>query len=215
MKARLPSMLQSRLHPLLLAFALLLEGCISPQSEVELYYPRRGEQKQITLPVLAPSSGQRPSLHVIGFEDVRPWSRVGESRSDWGFHTNVIEPSNSVNQWLRDGLTLALAQEGYGLVARETAGVTIEGKLRELFSAERFSYEALLRLLVVARCGCHGKILISKELTFTTLLDGQAQSGHAESLAIVLEQAAIQIAQELKFLRTSSVHRRAPLSAQD
>lgn len=190
-----------------LAILLGLVGCINPRTQVELYYPSRLAQHKLYLPLQVPSEGQRPSLEVAPVEDLRPWSRVGGIRSDWDFHVRVIEASNSVPEWFQSGLAQGLEQQGYPPRGQEPARVSVECKLRELFVAKRFFYEAQLKVFLVARCTCHQKVLVSKEIEQAFSLEDQPEASHAEALAGLLVHATERIANELAHLRNSDLHR--------
>jgi len=195
---------------LLCLLPLSSSGCINPRTQVELYYPARLPQHKLYLPLQPPSQGQRPSLQVAPVEDLRPWPRIGGTRSDWEFHVRIIEASNSVPEWFQSGLAHGLEKQGFPPGVLEPARVSVECKLRELFVAKRFFYEARLRMLLIARCTCHQKVLISKEFEQAYSLEAKPESSHAEALASLLMHATERVANELAYLRNADLHRTPP-----
>ncbi len=193
-----------RMQVLSVLFMLGVQAC-SSAPPVELYYPAH-EPKKIDLPLPAPLNGQRPALHVANFVDERPWTRIGNTRTAWGFHTGVIEASTPVHRWFEESLASAMAKKGFQVGSAEQAQVYIEGKLREAFVAKRFFYEGKIKWLFIARCSCHDKILISKELEAQASLEGDREDAFAECMALLVDNAAERMADELEPIRLGHLH---------
>lgn len=204
-------MRRNALTPRLLCLGLFgllgLAACTNPRSSVELYYPPKTPAHKIGVNLSHLGSDLRPSVHVLPFEDVRSFRRVGEYRTDWGFHAKLINPSNSVGEWFRAGLSRAIEDMGFELVSADAAQITLGGKLREAFVSKRFFYDTRLDLHLVVRCGCHGKILVSRELKLESSLKAEENEEYAEALAEILEHTGEAIALELEHLRMGTLHR--------
>jgi hypothetical protein len=190
---------------LVLCLGIGLVGCVNPHTEVELYLSRRSPAKNFELPIPLAYREARPVLRVMPILDLRPWPRIGEIRSGLGFHVNVIESSTPPAEWLSLGLAHTLNQMGYEVPAEGPANVLLEGKLRKLFVSKRFSYEAELSMLIIARCSCHRKILVTKEFEQVAILDGEYENGFPEALAILLEQTGEFIAHQLSPIGSESL----------
>jgi hypothetical protein len=181
-------------------------GCINPHTEIDLYFPRRSEAENFEKAIAPPLREARPVLRVMPIEDLRRWPRIGEVRSGLGFHVNVIESSEPPADWLTEGLSYTLNEMGYETSDELPFNILLEGKLRKLFVSKRFSYEAELSMLIVARCSCHRKILVTREFEQVAILDGEDENGFAEALAYLLEQTGEFIASQLSPIWSESLH---------
>ena len=189
-----------RLLTFVASLSVALASCTGTPETIELHYPPHTEAHDE-----APRPEGAPDVYVqIGsIVDARRGTRVGENRTDLGFHTDVIEASNSVGTWVETGLAMEFERAGFEVVdvldgvPDDARPLIVEGRLQRAYAARRFYEEARLELHAFVRCACHRKILLSRLYQAEVSVNEDSEvSGHAEALGRALQRAAHELAHD-------------------
>jgi len=179
----------------IVALALVPSAACSSTRTAELYYPPRDTASSRPIPAAFVRPGA-PAFVVDDFEDRRRWQEIGGVRTRLRGRQHVrLLSDQPIEDWVRDGVAAEFQRAGLEAVVDGEPGADalhLSGRVHEAYSERRHYYEGTVLITGIARCGCHGKILLSRKYLGTTTLplDVEAQDPHAEVLSRALQRAA-------------------------
>ena len=190
--------------PLALA-PLALLACGPHTRTADLYYPPRDEADVRPIPAaFVPEDA--PTIVVQDFEDRRRWLEIGDRRTaQRGRHTTRVLSEVPVEEWVRDGVTAELERAGLETVPEALAlpeMLYLSGRVHAAFVSRRFYYEGTVRITGIVRCGCHGKILLSRKFVGETSLptDVVTDDPYSETLSRALRRVGQLLAADVAAL---------------
>lgn len=185
--------------PLTLGLILAASGCAFGNRHPSLHYPPANEpQGPLAVLAFAPDA---PAV-AVAVTDMRQGSHsvVGEIRNGLGMHTADIEVQEDAVGWVKKALERELTAEGFRVVPAEGAPGLLTTELIAIHCDANLSYAGEVSLRAEFRGG--------QSVIPAVLHVGRGSAGvnwaatedsYSESLALALQDAARQIAAQLKW----------------
>lgn len=188
--------------PLTACLVLSAAACAFGNRHPNLHYPPAGEpQGPVAVVTLSPEA---PAV-AVRVTDMRQGSRttVGEVRNGFGMHTADVEIQQDPVVWVKEALERELTVQGFRVVQAEGESGLLSSELVALHCDAYLSYAAEVSLRVEFKTGQtaippvvyvgHGSAGVNM---------AASEDSYSESLALALQDAARQVAAQLRWALT-------------
>lgn len=184
--------------PVALASILCLTGCAFGTRQPTLIYPPASNSAETSVAHAAPTPpAKNIQIVLTPFTDQRSNKEVvGTVRNAFGMKTADVIPTNSVPDWVFQGIRTELQNNGYTVISGTSGNnpaspnIVVSGEILNVYCDMYFSYTGQVSL--IARVSRDGKELLNKHYAgegSAGLAVAMTEKSYAQSLALALSSA--------------------------